>query len=397
MTKRMLLAGLTAAPWQDPDGWHVARLPLEQAGYLLNYDVVVIKPSLTEGIFGPEWGMSGDAISGDVGSRADDRFWRIRHDLRIMGKERRVVCIPSRREEVGYAVAKAISRSAWMANEALGQPGHNFEFHQIENAGLLSAWQVDLWEGHGESLVISAWGVPWVSYLSLPDMRWDASVALYDGQASLDVWARNRSGDRTLAMEVTVQDTADWSTHLIVLPESTDSRTLQVMIECWEQWCAWSDSTRVRTPRQRELERRLEKVAEQRVTLNVLEHESGTAWLEELLRLRDLEEQDDYFQRAHDLYRQGLRTRHIDAFALALEHLENGPFAGEGDMREKLGLDKKYWRAINQVANEQGHRHANRQNAGQPAVLTDDQWNGAVAAMKTILDGYVAYVYADEA
>lgn len=371
--KRVLVAGLDDANWSDPKGWSVTRAPLAQAGYLLDYDLIILKPQWRGGLLDPARIKTDERMALAMPILKQKLF-----DLRVASMGSAVVLIPCERDETSWMTPRVLESSEYQVNRALGHPAANYDAHRWLNSDIVGTWGLDIWEGAGESLIPTGVATPWDEYLRLP-VQWDASYAVYDQAGPLlTVWGESKDRRRTLAMHVEVGEY-----QAVVLPQAVSPHGLTTLVRCWAEWCSLHDRTRIRSSEEGRL------LAE----LGDVEHE-----IQELTRKSSSLRQETEFVRAEaaramqadavmtrvlENYRRGLAKRDLNEFTLALEHLSQA-HGGRHNLLKELAISKADFDAVSRVA-QQGTRHVNHDQPGRRGP-SDEEWDRAVYVMHAIIE-----------
>lgn len=113
--RRILLSGLDDSGWADPPEWSVTRVPLSDAGYLLDYDLLVVKPTLLGGLLPPN--LPHADLPTAAGLLARQLF-----DLRIASMAPKVVIIPAKRGQLRWSTPGAPTGRRTLISHALDIP-----------------------------------------------------------------------------------------------------------------------------------------------------------------------------------------------------------------------------------------------------------------------------------
>lgn len=390
---RVLISGFRPNAWSVERSWVVDDRPLSDADTLHEYDLVVLKPSLFGGIL-PNYQNApkhNEWVKWEYGERFIATIRQRRTELLLASIQGRVVIFPASETTLQYRVPKSLDPTLRSLNEALGREFDNYDVKTVSNVDLLALWGIGFRLGSGESVKTVCPGHPMNEYLQLGKMRWDTAFTIQEG-TSHTLLATDRDGVRTIGAEVDAR-----GCRVLFLPECHDKDALKTLVKGIERVRQWHDQAKVRSSEERKI---ITELIEIRAKMSDLMDAASV----KAQRLYEAEEaveralrKDPVLEAAYKDYRKACVERNIALIYRAYERLKKIR-GGENNLRDYLkwgDVDSQEWgrlrNSITKVANR-GERHPDRDDPAAPPNVSDQEFDNAVQAMKTILENYVDVV-----
>lgn len=385
---RILISGFYPNSWRVERLWIIDNRPLTDADALHEYDLIVLKPTMFEGIF-PNFQDApkhGACVNWQQGERFAETIRQRKLELWLASRRGRVVLFPSTETTFHYRIPKPLPPTIRNLNEVIGRDFDNYEEKTVSNLDLLSLWQIRFRPGAGKSVKIVCPGHPMNDYFQLAKLRWDTAFTIEKNYMLL---ATDRDGFWIIGAEVEVS-----GCRVLLLPECHDRDALITLVRGVEQVREWYDRTKVRSKVERKLIGELEELRSQMsMLMNVATVKAQKLYDAEALFDHTLSK-DPVLEAAYSDYRQACLERNITLLYRAYERLKKSK-GGERPLQSYLKWDRNdldEWgrlrNSITRVANR-SERHPNREDPAASPNVTDQEFDDAVQAMKTFLEKYV--------
>ena len=278
----ILLSGAMPAAWGLDSEWSITRAPLNDAGILTDYDLVVLKPSLFGGIFDvsfqsrfTEQGQGIRIWDSEpwVGPYLQSEINRLRQQLLWVGSSGGLIVLPVDENRILHRSPKNLNDTIVSLNRAMGTSNANFTpYSALSNLDLLDAWKISVASTvHGTTSEVTRHGHPFAPYLRLKPIFW--KVAFETEMDRRTVLSMDRTAHYWVALEIHEPSS------LVILPEINHAQGLRLIVQGVSESRNRNGQYKIRGPLERRLLSNLEQLYKEIDSINEKLDETAKEYL----------------------------------------------------------------------------------------------------------------------